>query len=109
MHKLDDRYLLYIHPVKEAQEPMWDGYCEKLSVMMCESKIKTGPGGHEARYRGIHPCTAPGCEAASTNTDYIYTSPRTGESIQLNSLAMHYLVCHRDEIPVGEIRKLVNL
>lgn len=54
----------------------------------------------DIRWRGVHVCE---CGAVSYNGDYRINGRLT------NSLCVHYVACHRDEIPPEEMRKIEAL
>ncbi len=86
--------ILYIEPsAKTSAEPLIDELTKKMTAA-----LRQGQKGRE--YRGHHTCK---CGAHSTNCDY--TLPN-GE--QTNSLAIHYLSYHREEVPPSQLEK-VNL
>lgn len=54
------------------------------------------------RYRGVHTCS---CRQMSTNVDYLLT----GTKYVTNSLCVHYLEKHWDDVPKSERKKLEAL
>jgi hypothetical protein len=98
-------HLLFIEPRRSpSAEPVVDEYTRRMAGAM----LSASP---QAAYRGIHHCR---CGAASTNCDYIVRiaervagSPWHG--LLTNSLAVHYLALHRDEVPPGELAKVLTL
>lgn len=82
--------LLYINPSAAiSAEPNADEITQKM-VAAFRSAEETG-----TRWRGVHQCA---CGACSDNTDYILPSGH-----QTNSLAVHYLALHRDEVPPDQL------
>jgi hypothetical protein len=51
-------------------------------------------------YRGVHRCI---CGAKSDNQDWFLPG-----DVITNSLLVHYIACHRGEVPNEEIVKLIN-
>jgi hypothetical protein len=87
--------ILYIEPSKNvSQEPIIDELTKKMTAAF--RLAKRGPG-----YRGWHTCA---CGAHSSNCDH--TLPN-GE--KTNSLCVHYLAYHRDEVSVGQLEKVAAL
>ena len=98
-------HLLFIEPqLPRSAEPVIDEYTRRMAGAM----LSASP---QAAYRGIHRCH---CGATSTNCDYIVRiqqrvagSPWHG--LLTNSLAVHYLALHRDEVPPDELTKVLML
>src|SRR5262249_56630284 len=59
-------------------------------------------------YRGFHQCTSERCYARSDNHDY-FVATADGERLMTNSLAIHYLAHHREELPFEELAKVARL
>lgn len=92
----DENHVLYVEPQGPPdQVPLWDDLCERVALVMAEAVPA------DYRLRGTHTCTGKGCSERSGNTDYVYRSRAV-----LNSLALHYLVLHRGEIPEEELAKV---
>jgi hypothetical protein len=82
--------LLYITPSRRAsQEPVIDEITRKMTAAFRTAE----PTG--VVWRGFHVCA---CGAQSSNTDWYVP----GE-ILVNSLCVHYLAWHRDEVPAGDL------
>lgn len=87
--------ILYIEPVQpRSAEPVIDELTRKMTAAL--RMATPGP-----RYRGFHVCS---CGAGSSNCDYTLPGGK-----QTNSLAVHYLALHRDEVPEGELAKVREL
>ena len=94
MHCTSDKYLLQIEPRHDrGLYPVEDELTVKMWRLLQAAKIG-------AMYRGWHTCI---CGQASGSADLI-----VGPYIT-NSLAGHYLVWHRGEVPESEIDKLRRL
>ena len=92
----DDKHVLFIEPEHCAsKEPVLDAITEKMKQAMARARPS------DVLYRGWHFCK---CGARSEHNDYIL---HTGQIT--NSLAVHYLEYHRDEVPEGEIEKVLKL
>ena len=92
----DDRVILFVEPqLAASKEPVRD----ELSAKMREAMRRARQSDYAAA--GVHFCT---CGAASDNVDWILP---TGHIT--NSLAVHYLEFHRDEIPQKELEKVRKL
>lgn len=88
----DDEHILFIEPKQKAAEvPVKDDLSRKMREAMDAAR--------ESDYAslGIHLCK---CGAASDCIEWILP---TGQIT--NSLAVHYLEYHRDEIPESELEK----
>lgn len=91
-----DDSVLYIKPsAKVTAEPDIDKLTRKMAAAFRAAR-ETG-----VHWRGYHLCR---CGAASTNTDYAL--PGGGYT---NSLCVHYLAFHRDEVPPAELAKVAAL
>jgi len=91
MHSTKDRYVLMIEPVGAASKPVID----ELSIGFRAVFDKAVVG---QTYKGCHTCS---CGAYSSNHDLILP---TGQLT--NTLAAHYLECHRSDVPECEIIKI---
>lgn len=88
--------VLYLTPgPSTSAEPVIDELTRKMTAAFRASE-STG-----VRWRGVHFCR---CGVNSDNTDYILPGGR-----QTNSLCIHYLAFHRDEVPGGELAKVAAL
>lgn len=87
--------ILYVEPTSHtSDEPVIDEYTRKMAAALRQAT--PGPG-----YRGYHVCA---CGARSSNCDYDLPG---GE--QTNSLCVHYLACHRDELTMEQLDKVAAL
>lgn len=96
-------HLLFIEPTTPpSAPPVIDDLTRKMAGALRSARLGS------ARYRGVHLCTSPGCNAVSDNADhYVAIDPErlprlsgampTSE-VMTNSLAVHYLAYHRDAI-----------
>lgn len=99
MIDLDDDHILMIEPKgAPSAEPVIDDVTRRFTAAYRASK----PGSR--RYRGWHDCTGAGCQATSDNADHYITA-----GMMTNSLAIHYLACHRADVPRSEIEKVLAL
>lgn len=88
--------MLYINPsARTNEEPIIDELTMKMTAAFRQAR-ESG-----LRWRGIHVCR---CGAHSSNTDYIL--PNGDET---NSLCIHYLAWHRDEVPKSELDAVAAL
>lgn len=98
MINLGEGYLLMIEPKEPATEPIID-IMTRMVTAAYRSSIAVTP------WRGWHTCV---CGAMSDNTDHELVL--MGQVVKTNSLCIHYVACHRGEIPVPvETRKLAHL
>lgn len=91
--------ILYIEPrqLPATAEPLIDHLTRKMTAAWRRADASSrGPSS-----RGFHACV---CDAASANYD---ATLNTGE--QTNSLCIHYLAYHRDEVPAGQLAKVAML
>jgi hypothetical protein len=95
---IDPKGLLMIEPRHGCDpETLVDGYVMKMAGAL--KHARRGPA-----WKGIHMCR---CGAGSGNCDLIVRLD--GKDIVTNSLAVHYLACHRGEVPVTELEKVDRL
>ncbi len=100
--------LLYVNASKPATDPLDDELTRGMQVLLDEAKQNTGFY-HKASStfregvatKGWHTCI---CRATSTNVDYLI-SP----NVATNSLCVHYLQCHRDEVSAEDMAVLRDL
>ena len=92
MITLDDKYLLMIEPQNPATDPLNDVLTEVARRVFATCKPGNG------RWRGWHTCV---CGARSDNKDWFLP-----DGTMTNSLMVHYVECHRDEVPDSELEKL---
>lgn len=98
-------HLLFIEPkLPRSAEPVVDEYTRRMA-----GALRTASP--QAAYRGIHHCS---CGAASSNCDYVVRiaqriagSPWHG--LLTNSLSVHYLAFHRQEVSADELAKVLTL
>jgi hypothetical protein len=91
-----DTHVLYIEPRPYTpEEPVIDELTRKMTAAY---RAAESTGVH---YRGFHVCR---CGVNSSNTDYILPDGR-----QVNSLCVHYLAFHRDDVPEAELAKVAAL
>jgi hypothetical protein len=92
MHDTSNKYLLQIHPNGLcSKDPINDDLTVKMEILLKNARKGT-------QYRGFHTCT--GCGKMGGSCDLI-----VGPYIT-NSLAVHYLRWHRNDVPLSEIEKL---
>lgn len=91
-------HLLYIEPKNEPSEyPLNDDITEMYEYIISQwDNTNT-----DKRYRGIHRCS---CGERSDNLDHTLKN-----NMHYNSLGLHYLQYHRDEVPTSEIEKIKSL
>lgn len=93
---ITDNGILYIEPKR---------YCSKKPVIDIFTKKMTAAYNKAVpckdRYRGVHRCS---CGVTSENYDVVLSN---GE--QTNSLCIHYLAYHRDEVSEEQLSKVMSL
>lgn len=94
MIKTSNNYLMMIEPLEDSKEPINDEYVSiaELIWSLCSAS--------EGSYRGFHRCK---CGKTSDNKDWFTPKGRT-----TNSLLVHYVKNHRDEVPNSELDKLLD-
>lgn len=95
---LDDAsMLLYIEPSDPKSDiPVHDELAERMRVAW--DKRESPRSG----YRGVHTCR---CGERSDNKNHtVFTAE--GRPLTTNSLCVHYLMWHRDEVPESELDKV---
>lgn len=92
-------YLLFIEPQLSPSSPIVDDLTRRVTAAW-RARVDGS-----ARYRGQHMCTGSGCRAMSGNGEHKVYDGR----FDTNSLAIHYVACHRPEIPQAEIDKILTL
>lgn len=93
---VSDKGVLYIEPSKNiSTDPVIDTLTRKMTAAL--RKATRDP----RSWRGWHTCA---CGANSVNHDFVLPN---GE--QTNSLCVHYLAYHRDEVPAAQLQKVSML
>ena len=93
---LTEARLLYIRPsARTSPEPLIDGLTRKMTAAFRAAELSG------VVWRGFHVCA---CGARSSNTDWYLP----GE-IMVNSLCVHYLAWHRDEVPAADLKAVAAL
>jgi hypothetical protein len=101
----DPQALLYIEPQNPpSAEPLVDEYTRHMTGLLdahentgCYMSGRFYP--HDA-FRGWHTCS---CGVWSTNVDYLLPG-----GLITNSLAVHYLAFHRDEVPTVMLERVMT-
>jgi hypothetical protein len=92
--KTSDGILMVEPSSKTSIMPLIDELTRKMTAAWRKSREST------YGYRGFHICA---CSAISDNRDHWVGS---GEGLLTNSLCIHYLAFHRDDIPKEELDKV---
>lgn len=98
MIKNDDFHLFFIEPKNNPSNPINDEYVEIMIELLKNSIIPD----NYFWYRGTHVCT--GCKDYNIRSEPFNIILPSGHLT--NSLAVHYLMYHRDEVPNRELRTL---
>ena len=85
--------LLMIHPESAPTDPIVD-----TTTMRITSALRRAMFG-KSRFRGVHHCTGLGCRAVSDNREWFIA--HDGRKLLTNSLAIHYVACHRRDVPAS--------
>lgn len=91
-------HLLFIEPRLAPTTPVVDDYTRRVAAAW-RARVDG-----KVRYRGMHSCTGAGCKATSGNGEHTVAG-----RFETNSLAIHYVACHRDEVPNEELEKILSL
>jgi len=89
--RLDDNNLMMIEPKMAATVPIQDVWTRRALGLLFQLK-------RDVSYRGSHRCV---CGASSTSFTL-----KTPQGRETNALLVHYVECHRSEIPRYELVKL---
>ena len=89
---LEDGYLMMIEPGSPYTKPISDDLTKKAHDLL----VITVPG---TQYKGRHSCV---CGANSGTCELVLP-----DGTITNSLLVHYVECHRSEIPRSELAKLL--
>lgn len=103
----DADHVLFIEPAAQASsEPLIDRYTRHMAGAL---RAATPPP-VAARFGGVHTCVC-GATSANYNLDvWSHRLLRFGRRrVQTNTLAVHYLAHHRDEVPAHELAKVLML
>lgn len=85
-----EKSLLFMVPVQQASvQPVVD-HATRLMTAAFRAYVKT-----RGRWRGVHRCV---CGARSSNVDY-----ELPDGSVTNSLCVHYLAYHREEVPNADV------
>jgi len=91
-----ETHVLYVQPGPyTSAEPVLDELTRKMAAAYRAAES------NGACWRGFHVCA---CGVNSDNTDYILPGGQ-----QTNSLCVHYLAFHRNEVPAEELAKVAAL
>jgi hypothetical protein len=129
-------FLLFMEPVFPATEPIVDIYTRKITGAIVKSKAGSSGYGQsiphfciQLQTKGIHHCDCG--RAHSTTQDYlmvtkepltvtVFSDSRSflfskmensndAQAVITNSLAIHYVACHRNEIPAEVLERILLL
>lgn len=99
MTNIDENHILFIEPKHSPTDPIIDDYTRRVTAAW-RARVDS-----KTRYRGQHSCTGRGCKAMSGNGEHTVGGGR----FETNSLAIHYIACHRAEVPAEELAKIMTL
>lgn len=92
---INPKGILYIEPsAVTSPQPLIDELTRKMTAAYRRSTVGT-------TWRGVHTCN---CGVHSDNCEH-----KLSNGVQTNSLCIHYLAFHRDEISMVEIKKVRQL
>jgi len=95
MIDLSDEFLMMIEPQEAAEEPIEDRITEMART------VGRAAVASDHVYKGHHTCM---CGATSDNRDWVLPG-----GVVTNSLMIHYVECHRREVPTAELLKLQRI
>jgi len=90
------RGIMMVEPSKTSTTPLIDELTRKMTAAWRHRRDS------EDGYRGFHVCV---CGVFSDNRDH-WVSNSNGDGLLTNSLCVHYLAFHRDDIPQEELDKV---
>ena len=97
--------ILFIRPTEPPSgEPTIDGFTRMMAHALNNVEAGVVEGSYfygGSGYKGVHTCS---CGARSTNQNYLLD-----ERHITNSLAVHYLAYHRQEVPKDELIQMLFL
>jgi hypothetical protein len=100
MQILDDSAILMVEPSGGgAKEPLVDELTRKMTAAGRKRRDA------ESGYRGVHRCA---CGACSSNRDH-WVTRADGSEFLTNSLCIHYVAYHREELSEEELAKVLAL
>ncbi|MBI3072650.1 MAG: hypothetical protein HYY84_11100 [Deltaproteobacteria bacterium] len=103
--KVESRELLFIEPTQQkSAQPTLDEITRKMTAAYrktIEGSLVNGKI-EDIMFMGWHECV---CGAMSDNTNHVLPD----SSMETNSLCIHYLAWHREEVPAREIEEVKKL
>lgn len=106
--------LLFIHPSgKPSDTPIFDSIFLKLYYALHVLQTEIGVCDEEGFSlgtctKGVHDCTGEGCSSSSKSHDYKIHGTG-GNYLYTNSLSLHYLAYHREDVPQSELDKIQQI
>jgi hypothetical protein len=97
MQILRDSALLMVEPAGAPTDPIIDDLTRRITAAWRARRPS------KRSYRGRHNCTGRLCLAVSDHFDHQIGRRRT------NSLCIHYVACHRGDLPAAELAKVAEL
>ena len=106
---INEKGLLFIEPRgPKSDKPVVDNLTKRMAAALQRADRGTwrpATGGFmRASWRGIHLCTGAYCGEESASQDF-----QLQDGQVTNSLCVHYLMWHRDEVPESELEKVRQL
>lgn len=99
------RMLLYIEPQSpKLDSPVLDDMTQKMTSAFGQNKTGVAYEGQFMEGSATMGWQTCACGARSTNVDYLLES-----GFVTNSLCIHYLAWHRNEVPQSELDKVASL
>lgn len=96
----DPTTLLFIEPSdRPSTEPLIDDLTRRMQAAW-NARVSPNSG-----FRGVHTCR---CGEQSDNKNHTVHAA-DGTALVTNSLCVHYLMYHRDEVPESELEKVRQL
>lgn len=93
----DSHHILFIEPRLNAETPIIDSITRRVTAAW-RNRL-TGSG----RFRGVHTCTGQDGAVSDNAAEHLIGG------FESNSLCIHYVACHRSEVPQAELDKIERL
>lgn len=125
--KTNPSFLLFIEPVGPASEPIIDIYTQKMIGAFRNAVEGVSNYSHPDKepwfepgsgYRGFHFCECGTSRTSScdfliptTESIFVYHNKENCpvQAIITNNLCLHYVACHREEVPFGMLQQILFL
>jgi hypothetical protein len=94
--------LVFIEPELPPSQPLLDELTDRVNKLV-EKHIKPDTNWGNS-WRGVHTCS---CGVRSDNYDHYFIPPGENQPTHItHSLLVHYVMYHREEIPLSDMEEL---